>query len=337
MSNSLFISHVFENISMEFVSEILTNNGFGVVDRIEYVQKTSSSLGHTFNSCFVFFSEIDDTESSILLRENLSCSRATRLYYENSIYWNLFPNTSEIRHFKENVHMDLETVVPVDTSISCLMSVFQDMNLGSIHSIELIPTEYFDEDYGEVSYANNMLVRIHFDYWYRTIEAVEFQSNILINPQTNHLSMTIENNDIWKLFISREKPLILPGNNPFIWLNCINASSIDNTERNVFESDDDESRITDETEDLMSELDLSKEDQNKIFIDDMLKRHMDDYCSIVSIHAKTGKTQFDDLIQFGYDASALEMLDQLNPKLRISTRMPPCMFNVDPLIIIKIR
>lgn len=356
MSNTLFISHVFESISMKFVSDTLREKGFGTVDRIEWVSKVSLT-GNDYKSCFVFFNEWRDTPASIKLRNNLEKVGKAVIYYERSLYWNVFSNTSEVRHFRENVHMDLEVLVSSNTTISVLMNVFNGLNLGEIHSIELIPDKYqdFNESIIRIPesrngvfsqsvwdknvYSQNMLARVHFNYWYRTIEAVKFQQQISIDPHNEYLCIQISDTTVWKVYVSTEKPLILPGNNPFIWINDEGVSNDYCEPRNVFDTSIDvcyESDYDDNL-DFVESIESTKYQSNAVVIDEIIKRHMDNYCHLVSERARGKHDSVSDIIQFGYDACALEMLHESCPDLNIARKMPPCMFDSNPWRIVKIR
>lgn len=362
MSNSLFIHHVFSNISMGFVAETLQSNGYGTVERIEWTPKVSS-LGFDYRSCFVFFDKLCDTPLSVKTRSILTCSKKTVLYYEPHIYWNISPNTSEICNYRANIHMDLEVLVPIDTSIASIMNVFQGLDLGKIHSVELIPDLYqgFNDDvvitrkknayvtsdsywWNNNVYSKNILARIHYDYWYRTIDAVKFQSEIFEDPNNKYLSVQISDNIVWKIYVSTEKPMILPGNNPFIWLNGRKGAELyditnpinafeDKPNGSSFDSEDD---VPEDIE-FISELESIKKASIDNIVNEILKRHMNDYCRIVSSSAKLNDIPHTDITQFGYDASALEMLNESRPELRIHNRMPPCGFDTNPWRIIKIR
>ena len=259
--NSFFMPHVLNHITKEFIANTFRNLDICVIERIEWKPLND------YYSCFVFVNEWFNSAASVNFRDRLVNTKKNRIIYSDPWYWNICLNTSEISNYPMPKHMDLEFITHADTSINTIEMVFNALDLGKIHSIEIItgitsglPLKkgrdytvqsdtitipwFVDENcWRSLVVFNQVLVKVHYEYWYRTLTAVKSQSSLVgwFNPGDErfdnlHLTVPVYNGLIWKVFESSSAPLT-SGVNPFIWVDCVVAltNALNNDARLDFE------------------------------------------------------------------------------------------------------
>ena len=138
---SVFIPHVFPNISKERIAEAFETNGLGAVDRIDLIAKSDLN-GKNYNYAFVHFSHWYDNECATRFLERLEDpTKQTRIVYDDPWYWIVLPNKG--------------TVVQPGSRKPCL-----DIN-GLKPSDRLVDTHYVTQLEGEIAklYLENMALK----------------------------------------------------------------------------------------------------------------------------------------------------------------------------------
>ena len=264
--------HVYMNISEEFIAKTFDSLDICIIERIEKRPQVGSD-GHEYYSCFVFVHEWYNSTTSFNFHDKLVNNKNTRLVYADPWYWNICMNTSEVASYPMPKHMDLEFVTHADTSIQTIEMVFNALDLGKIHSIEIVtgelslkagrdyicPNDLIEspwvvntEYWNSVVDFKKVMVKVHYEYWYRTLSAMKFQScfvrmgeysynesyksyntneehtddNYTTKEPYNyenwvlnlHVPVPVYNGLIWKMFESSTAPLT-DGANPYIWMN----------------------------------------------------------------------------------------------------------------------
>jgi hypothetical protein len=219
---SIYIPHVDISITKEEIVNILEiKHNLGIVEKIECIPKKNIHDGHDYNSCFVFFEKWNESENAEYFLSRLRNGIQTRLYYEERKYWVICLNKSEVAFFRDPLHMDLTVRTHPDITYETINSVMEGLDLGKVHSItmEEDDTQKYEVEWGNVNKniwdekvkSTCKLVRITFEFWYRTKTSYNFQSNIQLHnyvvvPVTHGMYMTFY----------REKAS-LQGNNPNVW------------------------------------------------------------------------------------------------------------------------
>lgn len=95
MSLSIYIPHVFLNITRDRIADAFASNGYGVVERIDFVAKMSTN-GQTYNGAFVHFSHWYSSETADRFREKIEDPlKQARIVYDDPWYWIVLPNTGK--------------------------------------------------------------------------------------------------------------------------------------------------------------------------------------------------------------------------------------------------
>ena len=95
MTFSIYIPHVFLNISKERIGDAFEFCEYGVVERIDFVTKMKAD-GKCYNSAFVHFSHWYDNDSAIRFRDKIQDpEKQARLVYDDPWYWIVLPNTAK--------------------------------------------------------------------------------------------------------------------------------------------------------------------------------------------------------------------------------------------------
>lgn len=297
--NSFFMPHVYMNISEEFIAKTFDSLDICIIERIEKRPQVGSD-GHEYYSCFVFVHEWYNSTTSFNFYDKLVNNKNTRLVYADPWYWNICMNTSEVASYPMPKHMDLEFVTHADTSIQTIEMVFNALDLGKIHSIEIVTGELSlkagrdyicPNDFIESPWCVNteywkslvdfkkVMVKVHYEYWYRTLSAMKFQSCFYtVNEpcatehwvSNLHVPVPVYNGLIWKVFKSSTAP-ITNGANPYIWMNPISQDIQDSIDlelhsrmmRATSNSNQHNEQCIDETEDYDREMEMEKREEER--------------------------------------------------------------------------
>ena len=93
---SLFIPHIFANISEERIKSVIENAAkYGQVDQIDLVSKKSSDDGKAYNSAYIHFKSWNDDEKTQKFLAHLKdTTKQTHIIYDKPWYWIVLENTS---------------------------------------------------------------------------------------------------------------------------------------------------------------------------------------------------------------------------------------------------
>jgi len=99
---SLFIPHMFPNITPERVSRVFSSNLIGDVRRVDFVPKTDKN-GNMYNSAYIHFhSWCNSITVSNLQSRVLDPNREARIVYDDPWYWIVLPNTANTTSSSNN-------------------------------------------------------------------------------------------------------------------------------------------------------------------------------------------------------------------------------------------
>jgi hypothetical protein len=245
MLNSFFISTVYADVSNASIADTFYKLGLCCIERIESIPHTSKS-GTTYFGCFVYVKYWLNTNASKSFQRNILNKRRVKLVYSDPLYWNIRKNTSKVANLPIPKHIDLEFVADKDTSIETIKMVFDDLDLGKIHSVifehSMDKINYRCEhlnSFGEersimdipkwiprekwlanVNFAKTK-VTVRFEYWFHTLYAANFQSILFRNSAEEGRFVNVPINDycVWKVCESGGAPLFENAENPYIWFN----------------------------------------------------------------------------------------------------------------------
>jgi hypothetical protein len=92
---SLYIPHVFGNVTKEFMIKTIEFQGFGKVSKIDFVEKMGNN-GKTYNSAFVHFEYWCDNIASVHFQERVkNPDKEARIVYKDPWFWACFENTGK--------------------------------------------------------------------------------------------------------------------------------------------------------------------------------------------------------------------------------------------------
>ena len=92
---SLYIPHVFANVTDRRISEAFVNNDYGVVSSVDKVSKVDKT-GHKYNSVYIHFSKWNDTETVRRFQERvISDEHEARVVYDDPWFWIVLENKGE--------------------------------------------------------------------------------------------------------------------------------------------------------------------------------------------------------------------------------------------------
>lgn len=95
MSFSIYIPHVFPNITRERIAEAFVSNDYGIVRQIDFVAKMSFN-GRAYNGAFVHFSHWFSSPAADSFREKIEDpEKQARIVYDDPWYWIVLPNTGK--------------------------------------------------------------------------------------------------------------------------------------------------------------------------------------------------------------------------------------------------
>jgi hypothetical protein len=201
----------------------------GVIERIEGVPKVNQKDGHGYFSYFIYMRSWNtSSDNADYLLSNLLDGTQTRMYYDDVRYWVICPNTSEVTTLPLPTHMDLSLYLHTDISPQTIYTVLEALEFGKVNSIQYITDETDETDKNK--YENQTVwkgvkkevwqekvnstyntIHIHFDYWYHTKSAFEFQQELSDNKSVD---IPIDNSTKWTFYGITP---MLKGGNPFIF------------------------------------------------------------------------------------------------------------------------
>lgn len=92
-SFSVYIPHVFPNISIKRISDAFETNTLGIVSEIDIVGKRDRN-GRSYNSAYVHFDHwYDNDHAQRFLERVQDPEKEARLVYEDPWFWIVLPNT----------------------------------------------------------------------------------------------------------------------------------------------------------------------------------------------------------------------------------------------------
>lgn len=91
---SLFIPHMFPNITLERIHHVFSSNYIGDVKRVDFVPKTDKQ-GNIYNSAYIHFNSwCNSITVSNLQARILDPKREARVVYDDPWYWIILQNTA---------------------------------------------------------------------------------------------------------------------------------------------------------------------------------------------------------------------------------------------------
>jgi hypothetical protein len=337
---SVFIPHVFENVRFEKIAHTFESLELGVVSRVEWIPKTHSLMGKPYKSCFVFFSEWYDTTASVNLRNKIKeFKRNVKLVYDDPHYWNLCENNSEVSSYPENKHYDLELCVPNTTTFEEVKKFLVELDLGQIGGLTVTTSkdDYMinhgkntccpsnwknivdEHDWKGYMFPGHMLIKVNFDYWYRTLTAVKFQEE-MSKSLDEGLYFPVSFNTIWKVTVS-STPSNSDGYNPYVWYNTdidVKSFCCEMCESESYTSESES--YTSESESNTSESE-SNTSESAEAINDMLNT-LRTLSNKLKTFKYTSLSSFrTDRLLYNYNKTMLESLDEEHPNSNIKMRI----------------
>jgi hypothetical protein len=108
-SMSLFVPHVFTNISDARIKRVFDNQGLGVVSNIDRVMKKDRD-GKNYHSIYIHFESWEDSETVSNFQEKVRAKEG-RIVYDDPWFWSVFENTG-----KKHQAGDRKPVIKMDDS-----------------------------------------------------------------------------------------------------------------------------------------------------------------------------------------------------------------------------
>jgi hypothetical protein len=92
---SVYIPHVFGNVTKELMIKTIEFQSLGKVNKIDFVEKMGKN-GNTYNSAFVHFEYWYDNISSVHFQERVkNPDKEARIVYQDPWFWVCFENTGK--------------------------------------------------------------------------------------------------------------------------------------------------------------------------------------------------------------------------------------------------
>lgn len=226
-TRSIYIPHVFDEISKETVVEVLQDRyNLGTIKKIECIPKINQTDGHKYYCCYVFLQSWSNDSNATYLLSRLEKQLVTRLKYSGEKYWQICLNTSEIAFYENPKHYDLVLYLHPDFKEETILAVVEGLDIGKVNSIEILQTDDIQDKYQDKTmweYANPAMwrtkndvkyniVKIRFDYWFRTKTTYYFQDSIHCK---HFIDIPIFQGTFWTFFYEKPK---FEGANPFVWI-----------------------------------------------------------------------------------------------------------------------
>ena len=136
---SIYIPHVFSNITEERIKEIFETLCLGKIHYVDFIRK-QGKYGNSFNSVYIHFYHWYDTVASRNLQEKIvnPCKEA-RLVYDDPWFWIVLKNTNEKSVILESRHNKTHCFAPKKAPLQ------NDKNIWD----ELKPIRLFDSENNE--------------------------------------------------------------------------------------------------------------------------------------------------------------------------------------------
>ena len=230
MPTCIYIPYIQDTFTIPYIVSVLEEKyQIGVIEHIEGVPKVNQKDGHGYFSYFIYMREWNtESDNAVYLLSNLSDGTQTRMYYDDVRYWVICPNTSEVTTLPLPSHMDLSLYLHTDVTPQTIYTVLEALELGKVYSIQYITDEPDETDKNK--YENQTIwrgvkkevwqenvnssyntIHIHFEYWYHTKSAFEFQQDLTNNK---FVDIPIDNSTKWTFYSIAP---MLQGGNPFIF------------------------------------------------------------------------------------------------------------------------
>ena len=114
---SVYIPHIFPNISSKRISDAFETHSLGIVLDIDIVGKRDRN-GRAYNSAYVHFDKWFDTENAQRFLEFVqNPEKEARLIYEDPWYWIVLPNTGT----KQQQQQQQQVVDPTNNNPLCTL------------------------------------------------------------------------------------------------------------------------------------------------------------------------------------------------------------------------
>lgn len=122
---SLYIPHVFINITKERICDVFSKQSIGEVDRIDFVPKKGKD-GKDYNSAFVHMKKWCTNESvSNLQHKIFNNDKTARIVYDDPWFWNLYENVNP--RSASELKME-ETIANLTKTVQILTDQYQKMD-----------------------------------------------------------------------------------------------------------------------------------------------------------------------------------------------------------------
>lgn len=226
----MYIPYIKDSFTIKEIVDVFEGKyKIGVIDRIEGVPKVNQKDGHGYFSYFIYMREWNTySDNANYILSNMYDGIQTRIRYDDVRYWVICPNTSEVTSLPIPKQMDVSLYLHTDVSPQTIFTVLEALEWGKINSIQYITDEIDETDKNK--YENQTVwkgikkevwqekvnssyntIHIHFDYWYHTKSAYEFQEEMSKNKSVD---IPIDNSTNWTFY---EITPMLKGGNPYIY------------------------------------------------------------------------------------------------------------------------
>jgi hypothetical protein len=126
---SLYIPHVFGNVTKELMIKTIEFQSLGKVNKIDFVEKMGKN-GNTYNSAFVHFEYWYDNISSVHFQERVkNPDKEARIVYKDPWFWVCFENTGK-KHIpgERKERIDLKGLYVNDNDITNVFDFEEEKN-----------------------------------------------------------------------------------------------------------------------------------------------------------------------------------------------------------------
>jgi len=126
---SVYIPHVFGNVTKELMIKTIEFQSLGKVNKIDFVEKMGKN-GNTYNSAFVHFEYWYDNISSVHFQERVkNPDKEARIVYKDPWFWICFENTGK-KHIpgERKERIDLKGLYVNDNDITNVFDFEEEKN-----------------------------------------------------------------------------------------------------------------------------------------------------------------------------------------------------------------
>ena len=126
---SLYIPHVFGNVTKEMMIKTIEFQGLGKVNKIDFVEKMGKN-GKTYNTAFVHFEYWYDNISSVHFQERVkNPDKEAKIVYKDPWFWICFENTGK-KHIpgERKERIDLKGLYVNDNDITNVFDFEEEKN-----------------------------------------------------------------------------------------------------------------------------------------------------------------------------------------------------------------